>query len=97
MDPEEPQSVAELLRAHGFGAVRGGSALHAAGVSLGRPGEGAAMAQAAAVSHGLPLQSLWIIPTAAVSEHVVQAADLVAAVGSERGSQRTVHRVLRHD
>eukprot|EP01052_Picozoa_sp_SAG31_P035264 SAG31_NODE_4231_length_3436_cov_6.237938_3_plen_409_part_00 len=72
-EPEEPQSVAELLRKHGFGKVRGGSALTTDAVSLGRSETGAAAAQAAA------------------------AVDLVNAVGSERGSQKTVHKVLRHD
>jgi hypothetical protein len=47
-EAEEPLSVAELLRAHGFGAVRAGSALISEAVSLGRPEHGASGAQAAA-------------------------------------------------
>ena len=76
--PEEPATVDEILRAHGFGSIRGGYTLGGGNAqigdentSLGRSANRTEAAQNAA------------------------AADLVDAVS--RTSQRTVHRVLRHD
>ena len=76
--PEEPATVDEILRAHGFGSIRGGYTL----------GGGAAQVGDEHTSLGRSANRTEAAQNAA-------AADLVDAVS--RTSQRTVHRVLRHD
>lgn len=77
--PEEPATVDEILRAHGFGSVRGGYTLGGGGAA--QPG-GDNLSLGRAVNRTEAAQN-------------AAAADLVDAVS--RTSQRTVHRVLRHD
>jgi hypothetical protein len=76
--PEEPATVDEILRAHGFGSIRGGHTL----------GGGSGQAAGDGASLGSAVNRTEAAQNAA-------AADLVDAVS--RTSQRTVHRVLRHD